>query len=84
MASYKNPKMSHSSIQNQIEAIRQATANALKSKESAMKFLVDAGIIKQEKTHTALKTSTHNSIKKKDTLFEGRIQTNCFLLLMLR
>ena len=56
--------MSHTSIQNQIEAIRQATANALKSKESAMKFLVDAGIIKQEKTHPALTTSTLSKAKK--------------------
>lgn len=56
--------MSHTSIQNQIEAIRLATANALKSKEFAMKFLVDAGIIKQEKTLTSSSSSVDNILKK--------------------
>jgi hypothetical protein len=56
--------MSHTAIQNQIAAIRQATENALKSKESAMKFLVDAGIMKQEKGHTAATISAHTKDKK--------------------
>ena len=49
--------MSHTTIQNQIAAIRQATDNALKSKESAMKFLVDAGIMKQAKGRPAPTTT---------------------------
>jgi hypothetical protein len=35
-------------IQKQIDIIRQATAEAIKSKESALQFLIDAGIIKKE------------------------------------
>jgi hypothetical protein len=34
-------------IQEQIEAVKQATENASKSKESARQFLVDAGILKE-------------------------------------
>ena len=41
--------MTQIAISTQIEAIKQATEEALKSKESAHKFLVDAGIIKEEK-----------------------------------
>lgn len=35
-------------INDQIKVIQQATKTAMKSKSSAMKFLVDAGIIKPE------------------------------------
>jgi hypothetical protein len=41
--------MTQIAIQRQIEAIEQATAEALKSKESARQFLIDAGIIKDDK-----------------------------------
>jgi hypothetical protein len=41
--------MTQSAIQRQIEVIRQASAEARKSKESARQFLIDAGIIKEEK-----------------------------------
>ena len=41
--------MTDAQIQHQIEVIRRATADALKSKESARQFLIDAGIIKPEK-----------------------------------
>jgi hypothetical protein len=41
--------MTQTAINTQIEAIKQATQEALKSKESAHKFLVDAGIIKEKK-----------------------------------
>ena len=41
--------MTQSAIQKQIEVIRQASAEARKSKESARQFLIDAGIIKEEK-----------------------------------
>jgi len=41
--------MTQIAIQQQIEVIRQATAEALKSKESARQFLIDAGIIKDDK-----------------------------------
>jgi hypothetical protein len=45
--------MTQSAIQKQIEVIRQASAEARKSKESARQFLIDAGIIKKEKKSQA-------------------------------
>ena len=45
--------MTQIAIQEQIEAIRQASAEALKSKEKALQLLIDAGIIKDEKKETA-------------------------------
>ena len=39
--------MSKEDIDKQIEAIKKSTKNACKTKESALKFLVDAGIIKK-------------------------------------
>jgi hypothetical protein len=48
--------MTQAAIQEQVNIIRAATQNATKSKEAAQKFLVDAGIIKNE---------TKNSKKKK-------------------
>ena len=47
--------MNQVTVQTQINAIRQATEKALKSKESALKFLVDAGIVKDENRHTSQK-----------------------------
>jgi len=44
--------MTQFAIQAQIEAINKATEKAAKSKESAKKFLIDAGIIKDEKQPT--------------------------------
>jgi hypothetical protein len=41
--------MTQKEIQETIDAIRQASKEARKSKESARQFLVDAGIIKDEK-----------------------------------
>ena len=41
--------MTQVAIQAQIEAINKATEKAAQSKESAKKFLIDAGIIKDEK-----------------------------------
>ncbi len=41
--------MTQIAIQTQIEVIKKATKEALKSKESALKFLVDAGIIREKK-----------------------------------
>jgi hypothetical protein len=40
--------MTQIAIQHQIEVIRQATAEARKSKETARQFLIDAGIIKDK------------------------------------
>ncbi len=40
--------MTQTAIQRQIEIIRQASAEARKSKESARQFLIEAGIIKDE------------------------------------
>ena len=40
--------MTKTAIQEQVDIIRAATQNATRSKEAAQKFLVDAGIIKDE------------------------------------
>ena len=40
--------MSSATIQKQIDAIQRITAEALKTPESARKFLIDAGIIKAD------------------------------------
>jgi hypothetical protein len=41
--------MTDEQMQRQIEIIQQASAEARKSKESARQFLMDAGIIKENK-----------------------------------
>ncbi|NII25910.1 hypothetical protein HB364_12500 [Pseudoflavitalea sp. X16] len=48
--------MTQITIQQQIEVIRQASAEARKTKESARQFLIDAGIIKEEKKEKAAGT----------------------------
>ena len=40
--------MTQTAIQQQIEVIRRASAEARKSKETARQFLIDAGIIKEK------------------------------------
>jgi hypothetical protein len=45
--------MTQTAIQEQIEAIRKVTEEALKTKESALKFLIDAGIIKENLSPTS-------------------------------
>jgi len=40
--------MTQTAIQQQIEVIRRASAEARKSKEIARQFLIDAGIIKEK------------------------------------
>ena len=52
--------MTQVAINTQIEAIRIVTKEALKTKESARQFLIDAGIIKEKK-----EMATHNSSAKK-------------------
>jgi hypothetical protein len=47
--------MTQSAIQKQVEVIRQASAEARKSRESARQFLIDAGIIKEKRVQTASK-----------------------------
>jgi len=48
--------MTQIAIQQQIEVIRKASAEALKSKETARQFLIDAGIIKDlKKVQTSAK-----------------------------
>lgn len=54
--------MTQIAINKQIEAIKKATEEALKSKESARKFLVDAGIIKDKKETAPINSS---NVKKK-------------------
>lgn len=51
--------MTQIAIDTQVNAIKKVTQEALKSKESALKFLVDAGIIKNE-------NSTASSAAKKE------------------
>ena len=46
--SWQTSAMTQIAIDQQIEAIHKVTTEALKSKESALKFLRDAGIIKPE------------------------------------
>ena len=43
--------MTQTAIQAQIDALKTASANALKTKETALKFLMDAGIIRTEPNH---------------------------------
>ena len=40
--------MTEIDVQEQIDAIKQATANASKSREAALQFLVDAGILSEK------------------------------------
>lgn len=46
-------------IQAQIDTINKATEEASKSKESALKFLYDAGIIRDEKPAVSTKPKDH-------------------------
>ncbi len=51
--------MTQIAINTQVNAIKKATQDALKSKESALKFLVDAGIVKKSEnpsTNTKVET----------------------------
>jgi hypothetical protein len=41
------------SIQSQVDVIKRATQIASKSKETALKFLIDAGIVKKENTKSS-------------------------------
>ena len=41
--------MTQIAINTQIEAIKSVTADALRTKETARQFLIDAGIIKEKK-----------------------------------
>jgi hypothetical protein len=50
--------MTQTAVQKQIDVINSATAKALKSKEAARRFLIDAGIIQ-------VNSSTPSSSKKK-------------------
>lgn len=43
--------MTQEAIQQQIEAIKKANAEARESKESARKFLIDAGIIQDKQNN---------------------------------
>ena len=47
--------MTQIAIKTQVETIKKATEKALQSKEAALKFLTDAGIIKEEKTQKTTK-----------------------------
>jgi len=47
--------MNQPSVQAQVESIREVTEKILKSKEATLKFLQDAGIIKEEKPKKEIK-----------------------------
>lgn len=47
--------MTDSIIKEQVKVIQRATENALKSKETALKFLEDAGIIKHASDNSSKK-----------------------------
>ena len=47
--------MTQIAVQTQVEAIKKATEKALQSKEAALKFLTDAGILKEEKPQPPIK-----------------------------
>jgi hypothetical protein len=49
--------MQQTAIQSQIEAIKKATQIASKSKEAALKFLVDAGIVRQDSPKETITTA---------------------------
>ena len=56
--------MTDIAIKQQIETIKQATQEALKTKESALRFLIDAGIIRNEK-YSSLQTQSNQQPNKK-------------------
>jgi len=57
--------MASMTITEQVEVIRSATKDAAKSKESALQFLKDAGIIKgKQSVNLTSKPTTHKSLKK--------------------
>jgi ribosomal protein S9 len=47
--------MTQVAVQTQVEAIKMATQKALQSKEAALKFLTDAGILKEDNKHKVIK-----------------------------
>lgn len=56
--------MTHIVIQKQIEDIRKATQNASQSKETATRFLTEAGIMNTQ-THTSIPSTVKVFSKKK-------------------
>jgi len=54
--------MTDFAIQEQIKTIKKVTTKASKSKEAALKFLIDAGIIREEKAEN---TKEKQTLKKK-------------------
>lgn len=50
--------MTQIAINTQVNAIKKATQDALKSKESALKFLMDAGIVKDKERVVTPKKET--------------------------
>jgi hypothetical protein len=55
--------MTKIAIEAQVEAIKKAAEQASKSKETALQFLLDAGIVRQQDTNT--KSLTPKSSSKK-------------------
>lgn len=50
--------MTQTAIQTQLDAITKTTAMATQSKETANRFLIDAGIKEKESSSTKLKTKS--------------------------
>lgn len=55
--------MTQIAIKTQIAAIKKVGEEALKTKESARKFLIDAGIIKDIKVETNRPAQKHNTAR---------------------
>ena len=54
--------MTQIAIQAQVDAIKKVTQEVVKSKEAALQFLVDAGIVKDDKPSN---TQSQTTIEKK-------------------
>lgn len=55
--------MTDFAINEQLSAIKKATDNALKSKEAALKFLQDAGIVRDKSNQTAPQNTSITVVK---------------------
>jgi hypothetical protein len=56
--------MTQAQIQAQIDAIERVTNEALKSKETALQFLIDAGIVKPKRVKKTIRASKSRQQKK--------------------
>jgi uncharacterized membrane protein len=57
--------MTQIAIQTQVDAIKRATQEALKSQEAALKFLIQAGIIKEDDKKEVSTPESHENQQEK-------------------